>query len=181
MKKDLNPSAVATGTTPNAKGVVRPVRLEDGVLKQPYRLPTEAEWEYAMRAGKPAQKFAWGNDLKPGGKCMANIWQGKFPHENTEEDGFARLAPVASYPPNDWGLVDMSGNVWEWCADDWHDNYTGAPEDGSAWITENNNRSLLRGGSWYGNPGLCRSAFRSFFARRVSTYHYYGFRVVCGC
>lgn len=81
------------------------------------RLPTEAEWEYAMRAGKPAQKFAWGNELKPGGKWMANIWQGKFPHENTEEDGYARLAPVASYPSNDWGLVDMSGNVWEWCAD----------------------------------------------------------------
>jgi formylglycine-generating enzyme len=86
------------------------------------RLPTEAEWEYAARGGK-REEFIWGNEMTPGGKWHGNIWQGKFPSENTTADGFSGTAPVASFPPNGYGLYDMAGNVWEWCADWYHPEY----------------------------------------------------------
>jgi sulfatase modifying factor 1 len=81
------------------------------------RLPTEAEWEFAARGGLEKKEFGWGDELKPNGKWLANIWQGKFPNQNSTEDGFKLTAPVGSYPPNGYGLFDMAGNVWEWCAD----------------------------------------------------------------
>lgn len=84
------------------------------------RLPTEAEWERAARFGRDGARFAWGDELSPDGALMANIWQGSFPYRNTEEDGYARAAPVASFPPNGAGLYDMAGNVWEWTADQFH-------------------------------------------------------------
>jgi formylglycine-generating enzyme required for sulfatase activity len=81
------------------------------------RLPTEAEYEYAARGGLKGKRYAWGDELKPGGRWPANIWQGKFPSENSLADGFARTSPVRSFPPNGYGLYDISGNVWHWTAD----------------------------------------------------------------
>jgi formylglycine-generating enzyme len=87
------------------------------------RLPTEAEYEYAERGGLDRKPYAWGDEFKPGGKFMANTFQGHFPDKNTVEDGYAATAPVASFPANGYGLYDMSGNVWEWTSDWYRPDY----------------------------------------------------------
>jgi formylglycine-generating enzyme required for sulfatase activity len=126
------------------------------------RLPTEAEWERAARGGRERQPFYWGDELTPGGKWPCNIWQGKFPSENTAEDGHERTAPVGSYAPNGYGLHDMAGNVWEWCQD-WYraDYYSEAPErnpQGPSSSVDPHGRGepkrVQRGGSF-----LCSDAF----------------------
>jgi formylglycine-generating enzyme required for sulfatase activity len=129
------------------------------------RLPTEAEWEYAARGGLLQKQFCWGDELKPDGKWMSNIWQGEFPTENKAEDGFKATAPVMSFPPNGFGLYDMSGNVWEWC-EDWYDpayysvspanNPTG-PVRGTILVDGEQPAKVQRGGSFLCHDSYCRN------------------------
>jgi formylglycine-generating enzyme required for sulfatase activity len=145
--------------------------------KQEYRLPSEAEWEYACRAGTTTP-FYFGETIT--GE-LANYNASETYAEEAKGEYRKKTTPVGQFPPNAFGLYDMHGNVWEWCADTWHDNYDGAPRDGSVWIKNgDDNRSPLRGGSWYNVPYSCRSAYRGLNDRRDYRFNDYGFRVVCG-
>ena len=163
-------------------------RLSQACLSQKgdrqYRLPSEAEWEYACRAGTTTP-FCFGEtittdlanyrgtDWKLGDETYPGFYgqgsRGSFREETTD---------VGTFPPNAFGLYDMHGNVWEWCADRWHNNYGGAPTDGTAWIDGKSEYRIIRGGSWFDYPAVCRAAHRHFYSPgdRVDSL---GFRVVC--
>jgi formylglycine-generating enzyme required for sulfatase activity len=145
--------------------------------QKPYRLPSEAEWEYACRAGTTTP-FHFGETITTdlanynGNYTYGNGSKGVYRKETTEVGSF-KIA-------NEFGLYDMHGNVWEWCQDDWHNNYEGAPTDGSAWISDDaKSDKLLRGGSWPDNPENCRSASRGCYVAGFDD-NDSGFRVVCG-
>jgi formylglycine-generating enzyme required for sulfatase activity len=188
--QDLDPDPVAKLSDPDRfRGNERPVvnvswleamafcqrlRLRTG---KNYTLPSEAQWEYACRAGTTTP-FHFGATISTelanydGRPAYGDGPVGKYRQQTTD---------VASFPANPWGLHDMHGNVWEWCADRWHANYEGAPEDGRPWLEENapgDNDRLLRGGSWYHVPWDCRSACRNGFHPGLRSLNC-GFRVCC--
>jgi formylglycine-generating enzyme required for sulfatase activity len=141
-----------------------------------YRLPSEAEWEYACRAGTTTP-FHFGETIT--GK-IANYNSSEVYRNEPKVKWRQKTIAVGSFFPNQFGLYDMHGNVWEWCMDDWHSSYEGAPNDGSAWLksAETASRKVLRGGSWDFFPRLCRSAYR-FSVTRVYRDVSLGFRVIC--
>ena len=143
------------------------IRWLNGRTGGNFRLPTEAEWEYAARAGAKTE-YSWGDNI---GSNLANcdgcgsLW---------DDD---RTAPAGRFPANAWGLHDMHGNVWEWVQDCWNDNYAGAPTDGSAWESGDCSERVLRGGSWDDDARDLRSANRDWNVRNFNIFGYYGFRL----
>lgn len=137
-------------------------------------LPTEAEWEFAGWGGNAGREFAWGDELTPGGRHMANVFQGRFPYFNSLEDGFERTSPVGSFPANAFGLSDMIGNVWEWTQDWYAPRHEGQPQGKSCCVPSNPRgaaidgsydpempdiripRKVLKGGSHLCTPDYCR-------------------------
>jgi formylglycine-generating enzyme required for sulfatase activity len=124
-------------------------KLNENESTDKYRLPSEAEWEYACRAGTTT-RYSFSDDESELGKYA---WY----DDNSE----GRTHPVGQKEPNSWGLYDMHGNVWEWVQDEWHVSYDGAPDDGSAWESGDDADRVFRGGCWFNFARLCRSAFRS--------------------
>ncbi|TAF07438.1 MAG: formylglycine-generating enzyme family protein [Nostocales cyanobacterium] len=181
VKQDLNPKPS------HFKGKNRPVervswldaqefcaRISKTTGKK-YRLPSEAEWEYACRAGTTTP-FYFGDNITTD---LAN-YNGNYPYNSGAKGEYRQqTTDVGSFPPNAFGLYDMHGNVWEWCEDDLHNNYINAPVDGTAWICRSNNTiKVLRGGSWYNYISKCRCATRSFDLFDNYNPFFYGFRVV---
>jgi len=157
-----------------------------------YRLPSEAEWEYACRAGTTTP-FYFGETITPD---LVNYDGGYVYGAAPKGLDRPKTTDVGSFPPNSFGLYDMHGNVWEWCADPWHDNYQGAPSDGRVWdeisndnryqdydllvnIKNDNRTRMMRGGSFNLSPSFCRSAIRDDIIAPGNFFTYLGFRVVC--
>jgi formylglycine-generating enzyme required for sulfatase activity len=149
-----------------------------------YRLPSEAEWEYACRAGTTTP-FHFGETITTdlanydGTDDKDGKWSGSYGRGPKGEYREGTTAVDHFGIANAFGLCDMHGNVWEWCLDHWHDNYEGAPDNGSAWLTDDESATgMLRGGSWLGNPRYCRCASRINNNPGYGL-NSFGFRVVC--
>lgn len=119
------------------------------------RLPTEAEFEFAARGGLAGKKYAWGDELLPNGKAVANWWQGVFPEKNTGVDGFVGRAPVRSFPANGYGLYDITGNVWEWCSDRFADSYYETSPKRDPKGPQTGDERVIRGGSFLCAENYC--------------------------
>ncbi|GJM14869.1 MAG: hypothetical protein DHS20C13_01960 [Thermodesulfobacteriota bacterium] len=143
------------------------------------RLPTEAEWEWAARGGLQNQPYSWGSERIDQGKSKANTWDGKFPNKNTQKDGFMVTAPVKSFPPNQYGLYDIAGNVWEWTSDWYRNDYyqtsnkpegiedPQGPEDSYDPVEPFAEKKVQRGGSFLCNESYC-SGYRVAFRQKAS-------------
>ncbi len=118
-------------------------------------LPTEAQWEYAARGGAAGQRYAWGDELVPDGVHQCNIWQGRFPVENSAADGFVGTSPVGRYPPNGYGLADMAGNVWQWCHDFFDPGYYRVSALANPQGPERGQTRVMRGGSHLCHDSYC--------------------------
>jgi formylglycine-generating enzyme required for sulfatase activity len=162
-----NSCPVETVSWNDVQGFIKKLNQKTGKV---YRLPSEAEWEYAARAGS-ITKYSWGDDID----CS----KARYGYYSDECGKKESTDPVKSFQPNSFGLYDMNGNVWEWTQDCWNTSYKGAPSDGSLWMEGDCERAVVRGGSWNDNPTYLRSANRNRFGR-ASRNTSFGFRLIQG-
>ena len=144
------------------------------------RLPTEAEWEYACRAGHERRIFPWGMELEPNGAHMCNVWQGDFPTTDSAADGYAGTCPVTAFEPNDYGIYNMCGNIWEWVNDWWSPSWHGGKDASNPLGPETGDNKVVKGGSFLCHASYCnryRCAARTKNTPDSATCHM-GFRCV---
>jgi sulfatase modifying factor 1 len=177
------PEGPGSDTYQRARHPVTHVAYEDAQAYAAWAgkaLPTDAEWEYAARGGLEGATYAWGDEFAPGGQMMANTWQGEFPWQNLLQDGYGGTSPVGTYPPNGYGLFDMTGNTWEWTVDPFKAAHSESPCCGGAAPQPDEERLVIKGGSHLCAPSYClryRPAARQSETPDTSTSHL-GFRCV---